>query len=436
MTPGSILELAIERPVAGGRMLARHDGRIVLVSGAIPGERVRARLERQSRGVAFASVSEVLEPSPARRDAVDPACGGQVYAHIAYHEQAAIKRAVVLDALARGSRVRWERELPVHSSNEQGSRMRARLHVRAGRVGFFREGTHEICSASLPMQLTAASIAAIDRLVATLPAGARDALDSIELSENVAGDERVAHLVWTERTRVGADWLGPSLASDGLTGVSMSDRASGMPLTVAGVATVSDAVAALAPGADIDPGLRLQRHAPSFFQANRYLVPTLVDAVVRQVSGGTIVDLYAGVGLFAIALAAQGRGPVTAVEGDAVSGMDLSVNAKALGRDLAIERQPVEDFVRRLRLPAGSTVIVDPPRTGLSREALDGVLAARASRLVYVSCDVATLARDLRRMVEAGYTLSVLEAFDLFPNTAHIETLAVLDRGVQGQPTG
>jgi 23S rRNA (uracil1939-C5)-methyltransferase len=432
MTPGSILELDIERPVAGGRMLARHDGRIVLVSGAIPGERVRARLERQSRGVAFAAVSEVLASSPARRDAIDPACGGQVYAHIVYGEQAAIKRAVVLDALARGSRVRWEGELPVHSANEQGSRMRARLHVRDGRVGFFREGTHEICSASLPMQLTAASIAAIDRLVAMLPAGARDALDSIELSENIAGDERVAHLVWAERTRVGADWLGPSLVSDGLTGVSVSDRASGMPLTAAGVATVSDAVASFAPtgvtGADIDPGLRLQRHAPSFFQANRYLVPTLVDAVLRHAGAGTIVDLYAGVGLFAIALAAQGRGPVTAVEGDPVSGMDLSANAKALGRDLAIERQPVEEFVRRLRLPAGSTVIVDPPRTGMSKEALDGVLAARPSRLVYVSCDVATLARDLRRMVEAGYTLSVLEAFDLFPNTAHIEALAILDR--------
>jgi 23S rRNA (uracil1939-C5)-methyltransferase len=409
-------------------MLARHDGRIVLVAGAIPGERVRARLERQSRGVAFATVSEVLEPSPARRDAIDQACGGQVYAHIAYGEQAAIKRAVVLDALARGGRVHWERELPVHSASEQGSRMRARLHVREGRVGFFREGTHEICSASLPAQLTPASIAAIDRLVAMLPAGARDALDSIELSENIAGDERVVHLVWAERTRVGAGWLGPSLASDGVTGVSMTDRASGMPLTAAGLPTVSDAVAAFAPGADIDPALRLQRHAPSFFQANRFLVPTLVDSVVRRAGDGPIVDLYAGVGLFAVALAAQGRGPVTAVEGDAVSGMDLSVNAEAAGRGLVVERQPVEEFVRRLRLPAVSTVILDPPRTGLSREALDGVLAARASRLVYVSCDVATLARDVRRMVEAGYTLSELEAFDLFPNTAHIESLAILDR--------
>jgi 23S rRNA (uracil1939-C5)-methyltransferase len=81
-----------------------------------------------------------------------------------------------------------------------------------------------------------------------------------------------------------------------------------------------------------------------------------------------------------------------------------------------------------LRFSGDSTVIVDPPRTGMSRAALDGVLAARATRLVYVSCDVATLARDLRRMLDAGYTLAHVEAFDLFPNTAHIETLAVLDR--------
>jgi 23S rRNA (uracil1939-C5)-methyltransferase len=108
--------------------------------------------------------------------------------------------------------------------------------------------------------------------------------------------------------------------------------------------------------------------------------------------------------------------------------MDLSTNATPLGRRLIVERQPVEAFVRRLRLPDDGTIVVDPPRTGMSRAALDGVLAARAARLVYVSCDVATLARDLRRMLDAGYALTSLEAFDLFPNTAHVETLAVLDR--------
>lgn len=427
LTPGAIVELAIERPVAGGRMLARHDGQVVLVAGAIPGERVRSRIERQGRGVAFATVAEVLEPAPSRRPASDPLCGGAVYAHIDYADQPALKRLVLLDALAHGGRVRWEGDLPVRSSAEQGYRMRARLHVRHGAVGFFREGTHEICRAALTSQLQEAAVAGVDRLVAALPAAAASALDSIELSENVAGDERVAHLVWADRTRIGADWLNPSLAVEGVTGVSMTDRASGLPMAIAGAPTVSDSLGDLA-GVAAGEARVLRRHAPAFFQANRFLLPALVRAVTQWVGPGPVVDLYAGVGLFALALATAGHEAVTAVEGDAVSGADLSANARPFGRAVRVERKPVEEFVRRLRLTGDSTIIVDPPRTGMSRAALDGVLAARAARLVYVSCDVATLARDLRRMLDAGYALTHLEAFDLFPNTAHIETLAVLQR--------
>lgn len=429
LAAGAVVELAIERPVAGGRMLARHDGQVVLVAGAIPGERVRARVERLTRGVAFAAVTDLLEAAAARRPAVDPACGGEVYAHIAYEAQAAIKRLVLLDALARGGRIAWDGALPVHTSQERAYRMRARLHVRGGRAGFFREGTHDICRAALATQLTEAAVEAVDRLVASLPAEALGLLDALELSENLAADERLVHLDWRERARIGAGWLGPGLAVEGVTGVSMTDRASGLPIALAGAATIADPLRALVGDlAGLDLTRTLRRHAPAFFQANRHLLPTLVERVTRHVGDGPAIDLYAGVGLFAVALAAQGRGAVTAVEGDAVSGADLSANAKPFGRTLAVERKPVEEFVRRLRLSGDGTIIVDPPRTGMSRAALDGVLAARATRLVYVSCDVATLARDLRRMLDAGYTLAHLEAFDLFPNTAHIETLAVLDR--------
>jgi 23S rRNA (uracil1939-C5)-methyltransferase len=429
LSAGSLVELTIERPVAGGRMLARHDGQVILVSGAIPGERVRARVDRTGRGVTFAAVRDVLEPSPARQPALDPGCGGHVYAHITYTEQAAIKRAVVLDALAHGARIQWPGTLPVHPSPERGYRMRARLHVVRGRAGYFREGTHEICDAEVSGQLLDATTAAVKGFMGRLPPPAVEALESIELTENLAGDERALHLVWADRARVGPSWVGEWLAGEGVTGVSMSDRATSRPMALAGVPWVSDPIQALLPG---DSGSsatgHLRRHASAFFQANRFLLPDLVAAVSRHVESGPVVDLYAGVGLFAVTLVAQGRGPVTAVEGDPVSGLDLSANAEGFGGGLIVERGSVEDFTRRLRLPADATVIVDPPRTGMSRAALDGVLAARAGRLVYVSCDVATLARDLRRMVDAGYELTHLEAFDLFPNTAHVEALAVLDR--------
>jgi 23S rRNA (uracil1939-C5)-methyltransferase len=158
------------------------------------------------------------------------------------------------------------------------------------------------------------------------------------------------------------------------------------------------------------------------------MMASLVGGVLAQApASGAIVDLYAGVGLFALALAATGREPITAVEGDHTSINDLSENAKPFGDAVRAVHMSVEGFLRSTP-PAPGAVIVDPPRTGVSREALERLLAWSPPHLVYVSCDVATLARDIRQAVDAGYSLTHIEAFDLFPNTAHVETLAVLAR--------
>ena len=175
-------------------------------------------------------------------------------------------------------------------------------------------------------------------------------------------------------------------------------------------------------------GSDLRRHAESFFQANRFLVPDMVAAVVDSVqSEGSILDLYAGVGLFAVALGAQGRS-VTAVEGDPSSGADLEHNAGALepaGTGLTVKLTSVEEHLAAA--PRPDTLIVDPPRTGISAEAMASVVRIRPARIVYVSCDPATMARDARRLLDGGYTLTSLRAFDLFPNTPHIESLGVFD---------
>ncbi len=203
LTAGAQLELTLEKPVAGGRMLARHDGQVVLVAGAIPGERVRARIERVNKGMAFATTLAVIQPSSARREAVgDPLCGGTVYAHVAYAEQAAIKREVLRDALRHGGRIEWPGDLPVSSSPEHGYRMRARLHVRKGRVGFFREGTHDLCDCAGTGQLLPASIEAVRAFVDATPRAVRDAIDAIELTESIAADERVLHVLWAPHARV------------------------------------------------------------------------------------------------------------------------------------------------------------------------------------------------------------------------------------------
>ena len=172
----------------------------------------------------------------------------------------------------------------------------------------------------------------------------------------------------------------------------------------------------------------LRRQPESFFQANRFLLAALVTSVIDAVpSEGEVLDLYAGVGLFAVALAAAGHLEITAVEGDRTSGTDLRRNATPFAPRLAAHVMRVEDYLAsRSRAPA-ACIVVDPPRTGFSKEAADAIVRHGARRIVYVSCDAPTLARDARRLLDHGYSLTSIRAFDLFPNTPHVETLAVFD---------
>src|SRR6476469_9140344 len=133
LTPGDEIDTTVEKPAAGGRMIARHDGQILLVGGAIPGERVNVRIDRVEKRLAFASATSVVEPSPDRREARDPLCGGCVYAHIAYPRQVALKGDIIADAFSRIGHIPLAERVDVRSSPEAGYRLRARLHVRQNR---------------------------------------------------------------------------------------------------------------------------------------------------------------------------------------------------------------------------------------------------------------------------------------------------------------
>ena len=433
LVEGQQVELTIEKPASGGRMIARHLGQIVLVRGAIPGERIRAWIERAEKRLAYAVTREVLEASPDRRDAGgDPLCGGALYSHIAYHRQLAIKSDVIRDAFARLGQCPIEHPIDVAASPEEGYRMRARFHVHGARAGFYREGTHQLCDAAVTKQLSPDAVTAVTRLAAALDRDAPGAAISISLAENIAGNQRVAHVELAPRTRVDADVFSRAAADAALAGISARDMESGQPIQT-GDPVITDPLAAIAGERAGDA--TLQRHAESFFQGNRFLLPALVAAVAEATPDtGDVLDLYAGVGLFSVALAALGRLEVTAVEGDRASGADLRENARAQAPRLAVYVESVEHYLRRLpavvstkagRPAEPATLIVDPPRTGLSKDALSGILHLAAGRIVYVSCDPPTLARDARRLLDAGYTLHSVRAFDLFPNTPHVETLAV-----------
>ena len=419
LSPGEVLSLSIDKPAAGGRMIARANGQVVLVGGAIPGERVTARIERIGKGVAYAQAVGVEEPSPDRREPfTDALCGGCLYAHVAYPRQLVIKGEVVADAFARIARLPLDRPVPVAASPGEGYRMRARLHVRGGRIGFFREGTHELCDARSTRQLLPETFDLLARLEAGLRSLGAAGIQEIELSENVSASGRVVHLGAT--APVDPRSCAP-LALDGLTGLSFQ-RPGGPPATLSGDPHVSDELELHG------RAVTLRRHVLAFFQGNRFLLPALVERVISAVpEGAAVVDLYAGAGLFSVPAAVIRGARVVAVEGDRIAARDLEVNARQAGGAVTALRMPVESFA--LMPPRATDVaIVDPPRTGLSREALAATIGLNAARLIYVSCDVATLARDARRLADAGYTLVQLDAFDLFPNTPHVETVAVFDR--------
>jgi 23S rRNA (uracil1939-C5)-methyltransferase len=421
VSAGQQLELAIEKPAAGGRMIARHEGQVVLVAGAVPGERVLARIDRAERRLAFASVVDVREISPDRRAPVaDPLCGGCVYSHISYLRQTALKAEIVRDAFLRIGRIPLPGDLPIAPSPERDYRMRARFHVHQGRFGFYREGTHALCDAASTGQMTAAALQGVHHTVATVEAAEAGPI-SVELTENISGDRRALAVDVETAHGITPAVLERVIDNELVTGCVIRDP-HGVRLA-AGEPLVSDPIAVLSGGA-AESG-EVVRGPESFFQANRYLVPALVTAVIGAVHpSGDVLDLYAGVGLFSIALAATARTGITAVEGDRASGSDLCRNAAAFAGAVALELDSVEAALHRGRPPL-ETVIVDPPRTGISAEALTSLAALRATRIVYVSCDPATMARDARKLLDAGYSLDALQAFDLFPNTPHVECLGV-----------
>ncbi len=401
-------------------MIARLHGQIVLVSGAIPGERVTARIDKLGKGVVYAQTVSVEEASPDRREPfTDPACGGCLYAHIDYPRQLEIKALVIADAFGRIGHIPLKAAVAVAHGDSRHYRMRARLHFRDGVAGFFREGTHKLCDARATRQLLPDTCDVIDRLGAALRTGGVDASCELDISENIEASQRAVHIDSTLPidARVSADLA----RIEGISGLServVREGGSFSPAhVVGGDPHVTDVLS-------IDRHtIAVRRHVLAFFQGNRFLLRDLAAHVVSQIAEeGDVVDLYAGTGLFAIAASVVRGVRVIAVEGDRVAAQDLAENAAAAGSGVESVYLAVETFTARRAAPPG-TVIVDPPRTGLSKEALQGVVRLAAGRVVYVSCDVATLARDARRLLDAGYRVDHITAFDLFPNTPHVETV-------------
>lgn len=424
LRPGEIVEVAIEKPVYQGRGLGRVDGQVLFVPRTFPGDRVRARVSAVHAGWAEATLLDLVEPAPARRPSPcpnGPGCGGCSYQDVDYTEQLRLKELVLRESLARAG-APHEGDVIVHAATERGWRMRADLHCASagGRllIGYREEASHRTVDLVACQQLSDAMNAAIPLLREALGrrGEAARSLRGLELLESPDGSSLVAALATILRAE-----QAPSLGAIG----------SAVPGLALGIETQPRRLHWLRGDPHLRVpllGLTLRAHVRSFFQANRFLYETLAREVLALVPAGPgrTLDLYAGVGLFALPLAARDGGEVVAVEHAGFSTQDARANARANRLAVRVVESDVRQALATLPAAPGERVVLDPPRTGAGAEVVELVAQRRPEAVVYVSCDPPTLGRDLALFQQRGYRVRSLQLLDLFPNTYHLETIAQL----------
>ncbi|MGQ9803697.1 MAG: class I SAM-dependent RNA methyltransferase [Anaerolineae bacterium] len=393
----------------GGAAIGRHEGKVIFVPYALPGETVRAEIEEDHLRYARARLVEVLEPSPERVGPPCPyfgpeGCGGCHLQHAAYEAQLRLKTQVVAEQLARIGGIS---DPPVRTTLPDPTgwayRNQARFHpAPSGGLGFYLEDRRDVVPIDECLILHPFLSELYDALDVDLPD-----LTALTLrAGTVTGDRMI--ILETARDEA------PELEID-LPVSCVLLSSDGVVIPLIGQTYITEQVA----------GYTYRVSAPSFFQANTPQAERLVGLVLEYLAlegREVVLDGYCGVGLFTLPLAER-AGLVVAVEMDSAAVDDLLANV-ADGENVEVVEGPVEAVLAD-RAGTLDAAVVDPPRGGLSPAALEGLIAARPARLVYVSCDPATLARDARRLSAAGYRLEVVQPVDMFPQTYHIETVSL-----------
>jgi 23S rRNA (uracil1939-C5)-methyltransferase len=414
----------VEKPIYGGASLARIEGKAVFVPLALPGEQARVRIVEEKRGYATAEVEEIVAAAPERVAAnckYFGTCGGCQYQHAEYNAQLEMKQAILRETLERGG-VHAQVEIDVLAGEPWAYRNRIRLAFdAAGRAGYRGRRSHAViaideCPIAAPVLVEAALGAA--ELFRRFAVPSRPA--ELSLFCDAAEDSMLASVFTDGPAQVPLRDYFDALLSQvpSLRGVELVEVHQGQPKMVARAGAESIAYRAAGFDYRVDHG--------AFFQVNRWLVDELVECVTSGLRGGQAWDLFAGVGLFARRIAER-FDSVVAVESAPAAIAALEENLR--GTHATAAKATTLEFLRgAARGKQPDLIVVDPPRTGLGAETTELLGQIAAPELVYVSCDPATLARDLRVFVGAGYRIERITLADLFPQTFHLETVVRLRR--------
>jgi 23S rRNA (uracil1939-C5)-methyltransferase len=402
--PGDEAETVVERIVPGGFGLGFGGGRTLFVSRAAPGDRVRVRIDREHGRVAHASIVDILEPGPDRVPEAHPLlsrCGAD-FQHLRYDAQLAAKSGMIADSLRRIGGIDLPDPIPVAPSPvvwEYRARAEWRHDPSHLALGYFEAGTRRVVDVAEAPFVVPALGERYQQL--------REKLNAGRLPE------------WATELRAAA-------GDDGISFAPPLELPQPLPVH----ATVG--------------GERYEYDADCFFQANPFVLDSLVAEALRfapevgappSPASRLAIDLYCGVGLFTVPLGRR-FGQVIGVEGQPRAAEFSARNVAAAGLTHArIRTDSVERWLEGAYRSHGRTpfVLLDPPRAGLPAHGLRVLPRLRASRMTYVACDPSTLARDLKGLLASGYELTSVAAFDMFPQTHHVEIVAHLQRAEDGK---
>ena len=380
------MEVDIERILPGGMGLAHAEGKTVFVPLAAPGDRVRVRVEREQGNVLFASIEEVVTPSPLRIEPPCPyfgRCGGCDFQQLTYETQLAAKADIIRDCLHRIARLENVPEIVVTPSpNDWRYRWRATWQIdrELQQVGYYERGSRRVCDVADCAVLKPELQLTLEQVRAT---GWNEFPHDLKHLDAVAGENGVS--------------LSPPFAQFETNELSLTVR-----------------------------GEVYNYNAGTFFQINPSLLAPLVEFALGDAAGETALDLYCGVGLFTLPLSRRFQ-KVVGVEANAAAARFARRNLqRAELTNASVTTATVTDWFRSGARGPVDFILLDPPRAGAESAVIRGILNVKPAQITYVSCDPATLARDLRKLIAGGYSIHSILAFDLFPQTHHVETVVRL----------